>query len=234
VNVDGSRADKAHSQLKAAIRSRKFLPGQRMREVELAEWLGVSRTPVREALSRLQTEGLVTPGPRDNGLVIATLDGHQVSELYAVRASLEGLAARLSAIHATAGEFEAMRAIVARQASAPENDPQGLAHLNTNFHSVLYRGAHNRYLLELLKSVECTLALLPGTTFSAQGRPESALREHVEIVEAVTARDPDRAEEAARAHIRTAELVRQKMIAMASDGLGMPLPDREPHVATSS
>lgn len=206
-----SRAELAYTNLRAAIHGGRFGPGERVRETDIAEWLGVSRTPVRDALKRLESDGMLTSAPR-RGLIVAQLDQQQVSELYAVRDLLEGLAGRLAAEHATAAEIAAMRDLLERQVRTRDDDTAGLARLNQLFHEVVSRAARNRYLSNVLDSFESSLALLPGTTYSAPGRSATALKEHTEIVNAIERRDPARAEHVAREHMRAAERIRQLMI----------------------
>lgn len=212
-----SRAELAYSNLRAAIHSGRFRAGERMREADLAEWLGISRTPIRDALKRLETDGLLSAAPR-RGLVVAELDQLQVTELYAVRDVLEGLAGRLAAQHASPAEIGAMRDLLERQVRTHRDDLPALARLNRLFHDVIYRATRNRYLIEVLDSFETSLALLPGTTYVGTGRPASALREHAELVDAIEKRDADRAERTARDHVRAAERIRLLMISGGADG----------------
>lgn len=187
-----------------------------MREADLAERLGISRTPIRDALKRLESEGLVSAAPR-RGLVVSQLEQDQVSELYAMRYVLEGLAARLAAQHASAAEIGAMRDLLERQARTRADDVAALAKLNRLFHDVIYRATHNRYLVGTLDGLESSLALLPGTTYIAGGRAAVALRQHGDVVSAIERHDADRAEEVARKHIHDAERIRLLMISGALD-----------------
>lgn len=206
-----SRAEFAYTRLRAAIHDGRIKPGDRVREADLAEWLGISRTPVRDALKRLETDGLLTSAPR-RGLVVAELDQQQVSELYAMRDVLEGLAARLAAQHATPAEIAAMRDLLERQTRTPHDDLPSLARLNRLFHEVVYRAARNRYLVDVLDSFERSLALLPGTTYAAAGRPAVALEQHSALLAAIERRDAAAAETRARTHIRDAERIRLRML----------------------
>lgn len=215
---NGSRSDIAYSTLRAAIHSGRFRPGERMREADLATWLGISRTPVRDALKRLESDGLLVAAPR-RGLIIAQLDQQQVSELYAVRDVLEGLAGRLAAQHATSAEIGAMRELIERQARTRRDDTAALARLNGLFHDVVYRAARNRYLIDVHDGFESSLALLPGTTYMAPERPVSALREHTRLVDAIERRDTEKAEAIARGHIRAGERIRLLMISGGTDAL---------------
>jgi DNA-binding GntR family transcriptional regulator len=180
ISKDGaSRAELAYTNLRAAIHGGRFGPGERIREADIAQWLGVSRTPVRDALKRLESDGILESARR-RGLVVAELDQQQVSELYTVRDVLEGLAGRLAAQHATSAEVAAMRDLLERQARTHADDLLGLARLNQLFHEVVSRAAGNRYLISVLDSFQSSLALLPGTTYSGTGRPTTALKEHTE------------------------------------------------------
>jgi DNA-binding GntR family transcriptional regulator len=205
-----SRGDFAYENLRAAIQRGEIQPGERLREVELAGRLGVSRTPVREALKRLETEGLVSFAPR-RGLVVAQLDQQQVHELYALREVLEGAAAAFAARHASEYEIEALQDLLRRHEEAGRSTAQ-LVEINRHFHATLYRAARNRYLLEALTSLQSSLALLRETTYAAEGRPTTALEEHREIARAVRRRDAASAEEAARRHIRNAEQARLALL----------------------
>jgi DNA-binding GntR family transcriptional regulator len=213
---DHSLAEIAYAKLRGAIDAGRFRAGDRMREADLASWLGISRTPVRDALKRLESDGLVSAAPR-RGLVVAQLEQQQVSELYAVRDVLEGLAGRLAAQHASSAEIGAMRDLLERQARTHSDDSAALARLNRLFHEVIYRATHNRYLINTLDGFESSLALLPGTTYVAPGRPSEALKQHGELVDAIEAHDRERAEEVARRHVRAAERIRLQLISGALD-----------------
>lgn len=213
---DHSLAEVAYAKLRGAIDSGRFRAGDRMRESDIASWLGISRTPVRDALKRLEADGVVSAAPR-RGLVVAQLEQQQVSELYAVRDVLEGLAGRLAAQHASTAEIGAMRDLLERQARTHGHDAPALARLNRLFHDVIYRATHNRYLINTLDGFESSLALLPGTTYVAPGRSAQALKEHGELVDAIEARDRDRAEGVARRHVRAAERIRLQLISGALD-----------------
>ncbi|PZX34496.1 putative transcriptional regulator, HTH GntR [Cupriavidus phytorum] len=200
------RSERAYQQLRAAIQAGQLSPGTRLREVELAESLGLSRTPVREALSRLESEGLVVNEP-NRGMMVTQLDASMVSELYVMREVLEGTAAALAARHATDVEISLLRDIVERDL-AIANDPDRLALNNRLFHETLHRCAHNRYLLKTLRSLHESMALLGRTTLAVPGRARSSYEEHISLVEALEQRDPTLAEQIARRHIQQAYKVR--------------------------
>ncbi len=190
-----------------AIDSGDYRPGDRLVESELAERFGVSRTPVREALQRLETQAILVRDGRS--MVVASLDHDQLGELYAVRAQLEGLAAQLAAQHAAPEEIRILQEMVA-QDSALVNDPAALARANRRFHRQIHLASHNRYLIRQLESVHRTMALLTTTSLAADGRGADALAEHALIVEAIAKRDKAAADKALRDHISMAYETRLK------------------------
>ncbi|HGG05344.1 MAG TPA: GntR family transcriptional regulator, partial [Aliiroseovarius sp.] len=191
-----------------AIDTGLYRPGDRLVESELADRFGVSRTPVREALQRLETQNLLTRDGRS--LIVATLDHNQLSELYTVRAELEGLAARLAAQHAAEEEIRVLREMVEADRELLD-DAQALSRANRRFHRQLHRASHNRYLVQQLDLVHRTMVLLATTSLSAEGRSARAIDEHNDIVSAIEARDGDAAHAALRAHISKAFETRLKL-----------------------
>ncbi|KZY48067.1 GntR family transcriptional regulator [Roseovarius sp. HI0049] len=185
-----------------------FKPGDRLVESDLAERFGVSRTPIREALQRLETQSLLARDGRS--LIVASLDHNQLAELYVVRAELEGLAASLAARHATEEEVRVLRDMVDDDRNLL-GDPQALARANRRFHKQIHLASHNRFLVQQLDLVHRSMALMATTSLAARGRDEDALREHDAIVAAIEARDVDTAGEALRAHISKAFVTRLKL-----------------------
>jgi len=196
-----------------AIDNGVYQPGDRLVESELADRFGVSRTPVREALQRLETQAILVRDGRS--MVVASLDHDQLGELYAVRAQLEGLAAQLAAQHAAPEEIRILQDMVAQDAALVD-DPAGLARANRRFHRQIHLASHNRYLIRQLESVHRTMALLTTTSLAAEGRGVDALAEHAAIVEAIANRDKNSADIALRDHISKAYETRLKQDATAS------------------
>jgi DNA-binding GntR family transcriptional regulator len=181
-----------------ALRRGDLVPGSRLREEDVAAMLGVSRTPVREALTRLQARGLV--GATPVGLAVAELDRRQVRELYAMRAIIEGAAAHFAAENAAPAEIAAIQH-AADAFGGRISDAGDFARANQLFHEAIYQAAHNAWLTRMLEDLNDSLALLPRTTFLIPGRSEAARLEHAAILSAIEARDPQGAERAARSHI---------------------------------
>jgi DNA-binding GntR family transcriptional regulator len=192
----------AYARIRAAIRDGSLAPGLRLTETDLAARFGVSRTPVRQAIARLESEGLLTHEAR-RGLTVTRPDHAQVVELYVMREVLEGAAARLAAQHASATEIGAMAELIAAE-PAQFGDAQALAATNQRLHGLLYLAAHNRYLLRSLEQLGATMALLP-TLLTVGGRAQQAHAEHQAILAALQARDGNAAEAAARAHAQAAQ-----------------------------
>lgn len=197
----------AYSMILDAIDLGVYRPGDRLVESELAERFGVSRTPIREALQRLETQSLLARDGRS--LVVASLDHNQMAELYVVRRELEGLAARLAAQHATKEEVRILREMVEADNALTDNPP-ALARANRRFHKQIHLASHNRYLVQQLDLVHRTMALMATTSLAAQGRGEIAQAEHDSIVRAIERKDADGADEALREHISVAFMTRLK------------------------
>ena len=198
----------AYTLILDAIDTGIYKPGDRLVESDLAERFGVSRTPIREALQRLETQSLLTRDGRS--LIVASLDHNELAELYVVRAELEGLAAGLAARHATAEEVRVLRDMVEHDRKLI-GDPKALSRANGRFHKQIHLASHNRFLVQQLDLVHRSMALLATTSLAAAGRDEDALNEHNAIVAGIEARDADAASKALREHISKAFVTRLKI-----------------------
>ncbi|HEY7643538.1 MAG TPA: GntR family transcriptional regulator [Hyphomicrobiales bacterium] len=205
-----SLSQEAYLRLKEAIRKGTLAPGTRVREVEIAHRFGISRTPARDAIRRLESEGLISFVPR-HGAIVSKLDHQATMELYDLREILEGAAAAFAARHASAAEIEELEELIAAEPEL-EKKPDQLADLNQLFHSSLYRAAHNRFLERTLIALRDSMALLGGTSLKVKGRFQTAHDEHAAIVSAIAARDVEKAEQMAMAHIRNAQRARLKLM----------------------
>ena len=192
----------AYTLILEAIEAGVYQPGNRLVESELAEHLGVSRTPVREALQRLETQSMLRRDGRS--LIVASLDHNQLSELYAVRTELEGLAARLAARHATDEELRVLRRMVDEDRALVGGDPRHLSQANKRFHRQIHLASHNRFLVQQLDLVHRSMALMATTSLAAKGRDGVAIDEHESIVAAIEARDGEVAYAALKNHISRA------------------------------
>ncbi|WP_134725364.1 GntR family transcriptional regulator [Paracoccus luteus] len=198
-----------YNRLLDEIRAGDLVPGTRLREVEIADRLGASRTPVREAIRLLESDGLVAHAPRQ-GATIRTLDYPEIMELYEMRAVIEGTAARLAARAASPVEIEALAALNHEFAEA--SDERQAAELNRQFHEMLLNAAKNRFLMRAVSSLQKTMLILGPTTLMERSRVADAQREHCAILAALSARDGQKAEAEMRAHIEAAQHVRLKSL----------------------
>jgi DNA-binding GntR family transcriptional regulator len=198
----------AYNLILEAIDNGLFKPGDRLVESDLAERFGVSRTPIREALQRLETQSLLARDGRS--LIVSTLDHNQMTELYAVRTELEGLAARLAARHATIEEVRVLGDLVVSDRDLL-GDPSALSWANRRFHKLIHLASHNRYLVQQLDLVHRSMALMATTSLAVEGRSETALDEHQVIVDAIAQRDEERAFSALRDHISGAFVTRLRL-----------------------
>ena len=176
--------------------------GTRLPEIPLANALGLGRTPVREALMRLEADGFVVGEPRV-GMVVAGNTVESLAEIYEVREVLEGFAARLAARYARPSDLAALRGVLAETAAATEPaDLARLRPLNVRFHGLIHAAARNGQLRRDLQRLLNLVRLSPVSAYAAPGRPAEALAEHRAIVEAIAARDEDRAAQLAADHKR--------------------------------
>lgn len=209
-----TRGEYVYRELLRWIREGEYTAGDRIRESEITSALNVSRTPVREAIRRLQSEGHLTFEPQ-KGVIVAELDRQEVAELYALREHLEGIAARFAAKYADEAEIEALEHILS-QSSDYADDRRTLTKINWDLHHALYAASHNRFLIRVFTALSDSMALLRGEKFIPSDRPGEIFNEHVEILRAIRDRDPEAAEEAAKAHVRSAARVHLKSMSTAT------------------
>lgn len=200
-DAEGPSGEAAYRRLLEEIRRGALTPGTRLRETELAERLGISRTPVREAIRLLEADGLVAHLPRQ-GATIRGLDHAEVIELYEMRAVLESTAARLAARSASEAELADLAALNAELAAAP--DPHTGQQLNRQFHQSLLMAAKNRFLVKSVSALTKTMMVLGPTTLIEPSRAQTTLAEHARLLDALNARDGARAEAEMKAHIEGA------------------------------
>jgi DNA-binding GntR family transcriptional regulator len=199
----GPLSQLAYDKLFDAIQNGAMPPGSRVREAELAERLQMSRTPLRDALQRLESEGLLRHEAH-RGIVISRLDRQMIVELYMARECIEAAAAFLAARHASEAEIEMLLQLLKLEREAAD-DPAAGARINRKLHLTIYDATHNRYLIGQLRSLSAVLALAGNSTRRSAPRVREAGREHELIVNAIAARNPAAAEAAARQHIQAAQ-----------------------------
>ena len=205
-----SSGEAAYEALIASIREGTYPPGHRLREEEVGERLSLSRTPVREALRRLETDGIVEHRPRI-GAVVRQLSHGEVVELYEMRVVLERTAAELAARHGTEAEFDTLDEYN-REILAEKNAPSRAAAINQEFHRGLYLAGRNRFLLAAARALNNSLLLLGPTTFTDEARIDTVVAQHQAIIDALRAGDARAAGDAAEAHLQTSLRKRLKAL----------------------
>jgi DNA-binding GntR family transcriptional regulator len=193
--------------IRSAIKSGILQPRERLMEIQMAEELGVSRTPIREALRKLELEGFIVMVPR-KGAFVADLSFKDIADVFEIRAALEGLAAGLAAERITEEELEDMeRHLVEKQAAINQKDIARLVEVDTKFHELLYRASRNERLSVIISNLREQIQRFRLTSLSSPGRMKDSLEEHKKIVEAIQSRDIQVARQAAQEHIENAENV---------------------------
>ena len=208
--ADMSHGELAYHGLMAAIQAGHYHPGDKLRETEIAERLNLSRTPVREALRKLEADGIVEHKARI-GAVIRSLSHTEVVELYEMRLVLERTAAELAAGHAVAAEIDEMEDLNAAIAKSID-DPAKAAAINQSFHRCIYLAGRNRFLVESARALNNALMLLGPTTLADAERITTVCQQHSDIIDAIRARDVEAAGASAEAHLQTSLRYRLKTL----------------------
>jgi DNA-binding GntR family transcriptional regulator len=183
------------------ISSGKLIPGDRLRETELASRIGLSRTPIREAIKRLETEGVVTHKPQV-GAVIKTLSQQEIVELYEMRIMLETSASSMAAKHASEAETRTLMTLNTKMLEA-RLDSYKVAELNRQFHICIVNAARNRYLANSYKNLSTILVILGHTTLTTPERVKSVFIQHQAIIDALSKGDDQEASGAMTIHMET-------------------------------
>jgi DNA-binding GntR family transcriptional regulator len=217
----GSAAAAATAALREAILDGFLQPAIWLREADIADDLGLSRTPVREAISRLQNEGLVVR-TANSGAVVASLSLEDIAAVYAVREALEAAAARLVASGGSPDVVDELNAIHERMIRAADGPQAGrkLGELNLLFHAQIREAAGNAYLRRFLIEVEHAVRRFRRSGYDDPAHMARSLDEHRKIIDAIAARDPEAAAAAAAAHMRAARQVRIRDLLSEMPGLG--------------
>ena len=198
--------------LRQAILSGVLPAGERLGEVQLASLFKRSRTPVREAILRLESERLTERTPR-RGFVVGRVSQAEVFEVYAMREVLDGLSARLAAHSILPMELENLKWLNGRLRAAAERQEYGqMLEINLEFHEATCRAARNSMLLRALRKMHDWVRRFPDTTFSYPGRALEAVNEHEALLDALARRDAASAERIAREHMTLAGQVRVAML----------------------
>ncbi|MGI6144315.1 MAG: GntR family transcriptional regulator [Clostridia bacterium] len=198
--------------LREAILKGVFKPGERLMENQLADEMGVSRTPVREAIRKLELEGLVEAIPR-KGAYVTEISSKDVSEVFEIRAALESLACGLAAERATPEEIEEMERHLVEENEYLHNDDLSLTvNTDVDLHALIYKAARNEKISSLISKLKDQVFRLRSTSIMLPGRKKESLLEHQKIVQAISQRDVELAQKLGQEHVKYAEKAMQEFV----------------------
>ncbi|MEV7005113.1 GntR family transcriptional regulator [Streptosporangium sp. NPDC051022] len=194
--------------IKQAIVTGQLAPGEPLVELTLAGTYETSRTPIREALIRLEQDGLVVRGP--HGLRVREITPEQILDLYDARITLESKAAAVAAERRTDNDLLLMRR-TAERANREQSDARALGAANREFHRAVAGASHNETLIDLLERMNMQLGTYAITTLAYPGRHEVASEQHDALIAAIERRDAVEAGRLAAEHFNDARNIRMKM-----------------------
>lgn len=188
--------------LRDAIIVGELKPGERLMEVKLADKMGVSRTPVREAIRKLELEGLVNMLPR-KGAHVADLSVKDIVDVLEVRATLDGLATSLSASRITDEELKELKHINSQFIGFIEKENlQGSVKKDVEFHDIIYRSSRNDKLMQIVSNLREQVQRFRVIYLKDYKSPKELIKEHIDIYDAIYSRDPEKAQQVAQRHIK--------------------------------
>jgi len=193
-------SEKAYHLIKEKIVTLELPPLSVIEEKALVKELGLGRTPIREALNRLEAEGLVFAAPR-RGRFVAEISITDLQKIFEMRMVLEGFGARLAAQRATEGQLSQMEAVIQEMLQVPGQDSRAFMEIDERFHELLYQASDNEFLIETLRRLHALSLRLWYFALDRLGNVKDVMEEHIEIVQALKAGDGERAERVLQRHI---------------------------------
>jgi DNA-binding GntR family transcriptional regulator len=191
--------------LREAIVAGTLKPGERLMEIQLAEELGVSRTPVREAIRKLELEGFVIMIPR-RGTYVADLSIKDVNDVFEIRTALDVLAAGLAVERITEEELEQLERLLVQIGAYIElEDIEKIVEADGQFHDILYRASRNDRLVGIINNLREQFTRFRSISMAYPGRIKNTIEEHRQLVEAIAQRNVALAQQLAREHMENAE-----------------------------
>lgn len=205
-NYSNSLRKKVFYQLQNAILNGIYEPGESFTETKLSEELGVSRTPIREAIRQLELEGLVQSIP-NKGAIVTGITAQDIEDIYTIRMLIEGLAARWAAEKITNGELEELKeAVDLEEFYTFKNDSNHLLKFDSKFHEIIFRASKSKPLMHTLSTFHHYVQRARVASFETPGRAQKVLEEHKAILQAIVDRDAERAEKLTTEHVRNASV----------------------------
>jgi DNA-binding GntR family transcriptional regulator len=209
-------ADRAYEQLRHALMSGSFRPGQKVTIRKMAAVLGVSATPAREAINRLVTERVLETGPFRT-VSVPTLDAARLNEIYLLRTALEGLATELGARNMTPGHIEALeRTQMALIGAMDRNDYKQVLAQNEAFHFAIYKASNMQLLVEAIQQLWLKLGPSLNLLYPSYNQSRKGVNHHLDIIQALRKRDPAAARAGMENDLRDGAMELQKALAAAN------------------
>ena len=200
-----SLTSKIFNILRDDILNEKYKEGEKLIEAKLAEELGVSRTPVREALKQLELDGIVENIP-NRGVIVKGITKQDIEDIFTIRIAIEGIAASWAAERITDEEIHSLKeTFELMEFYAYKKDLEKVAEYNTRFHEAIYRATKSRYLEQVLRDFQYYMKKTRRRSLQVEGRVERALEEHREVLEAFIARDKERAQKTLSYHVNNSK-----------------------------
>lgn len=191
--------------LRVAIKDGTLRPGERLMELQLADELGVSRTPIREAVRELEAEGFLVMIPR-RGTYVADISLKDIAQVFEIRTALEELAAGLAAERITDDELEELeRCLVEIGEHIETGDLEQVVEIDIRFHAVLYEASRNTRLIDIINNLREMLTRFRSVSLHYPGRLQETYQEHRDLVEAIAEHDADLARKIAVRHMENSE-----------------------------
>lgn len=209
----GSLGNKIYGILRDRILNEEYKKGDKLNELTLSKELGISRTPVREALKQLELEGLVESIP-NKGVYVLGFSPRDLDDMFELRVLLEGLAIELAIDRIEDDVLEKLKELLElMEFYTLKRDKDKLNHFNVLFHETIYQGTDSMYLEQLLSDVHYYVSVTSKNSISHVERMESSLAEHKEILDAIVAKDKTTAKNIIQKHIRKTQMIVRKYYA---------------------
>jgi DNA-binding GntR family transcriptional regulator len=201
----GSLRSEAYRQLRESILAGRYKNGESLTEQQVAQELGVSRTPVREAFGQLELDGLVSSIP-NMGIVVQGLDEDDIHDLFEIRSQMETIAACKAARQMSEGQRKALHDAYERERASTGNndDINQLQDLDSEFHELIFKGTSSRILIKILSSINVFTRQARSISLGTPGRSQQVLAEHGRILEAIMKQDGETARKRMGEHIEHA------------------------------
>ena len=198
-----SLADQVFEHLETDILSGKYQKGESLTESKLSAELGVSRTPIREALRRLEQEHLIEEAPK--GVVVVGISEKDLEDIFTVRLKLEGSVAAMAALNYTEEQLAVIReALEFQEFYLNKNDPDRIKSMDSRFHETIYKMSGSTVLYDVLEPLHKKILKYRKTSVSNTSRAEASVAEHRAIYEALAARDSQKVERLVTEHLMNA------------------------------